>query len=99
VSKFKQIGERLLDEHVLFDVRPDNLPAPALGAYATVIDVTKTDADKLMSLLPGRRTRLDAPWTVRLSANRSAHVNELTLHLVNYNRTEPTEPKDPRGRT
>jgi hypothetical protein len=89
VSKFKQFGEKLLDEHVLFDVRPDDLPPPAKDAYAAVIDVTQTELEQLMSVLPNKRTRLDAPWTVRLSANRSANVNELTLHLVNYNRTEP----------
>lgn len=96
VSMFKQIGERLLDEHVLFDVRPDDLPPVAENAYAAVLDLRKTALEDLMSLLPKRRTRLDAPWTVRLSANRSAKVDELTLHLVNYNRIEPADPK---GRT
>jgi hypothetical protein len=98
VDKFKQFGERLLDEHVLFDVRPDDLPPPAKEAYAAVIDVTKADLEQLVSQLPTKRTRLDAPWTVRLSANRSAKIDELTLHLVNYNRTEPDLVKNKVGK-
>ncbi|MCE9607308.1 MAG: hypothetical protein K8U03_20675 [Planctomycetia bacterium] len=101
VEKFKQIGAQLLDDHVLFDVRTDDLPAAALNGYSAVIDPTKIDAAKLSAVLPQKRTQLDAPWTVRLSANRSfgktGAGGELTLHLVNYDRTEPDLVKNKTG--
>src|SRR5262249_13808945 len=36
-----------------------------------------------------RHSRFDAPATVRVSMSRPAGGDEVTLHLVNYNRTEP----------
>ena len=90
VAKFKQLGEKLLDEHVLFDVRPDDLPPPAEGAYSVVIDPTKVELEQLSSIIPAKRTVTTAPWTVRLSASRPAGDDkEIDLHLVNYNRAEP----------
>jgi hypothetical protein len=93
VTRFKELGTQLLDEHVLFDIRPDDLPLPEGKTYAVVIDPSKHKVEDLSQLLPTKRTKLDAPWTVRLSANRSAKrtdaADEITLHLVNYNRTEP----------
>ena len=38
-------------------------------------------------------SRFEAPATVRVSASRPAFGNEITLHLVNYNREEPKEKK------
>lgn len=89
VKKFKLFGEKLLDDHVLFDVRPDDLPPPPSDQYAAVIDVTKCDLVELPKLLPKKRTTSDLPFTVRLSASVPEKGGELTLHLVNYNRTEP----------
>lgn len=89
VRKFKLFGEKLLDDHVLFDVRPDDLPPSPSDQYAAVIDVTKCDLVDLPKLLPKKRTTAVMPWTVRLSASVPEQGGELTLHLVNYNRTEP----------
>lgn len=98
VAKFKQLGEKLLDEHVLFDVRPDDLPAPEEGKYAAVIDATKVDVEQLSSVLPAKRTTVTAPWTVRVSASRpAAGGNEIDLHLVNYNRFEQNTEKQPKN--
>ncbi len=98
VAKFKQLGEKLLDEHVLFDVRPDDLPAPEAGKYAAVIDATKVEVEQLSSVLPAKRTTLSAPWTVRFSASRPASSeNEIDLHLVNYNRVEQNTEKQPKN--
>jgi hypothetical protein len=98
VAKFKQVGERLLDEHVLFDVRPDDLPHPAPGQYAAVIDPTQVELEALSSILPKVRTVTTAPWTVRLSASRPASgENEIDLHLVNYNRMEQNTEKNPKN--
>lgn len=94
VAKFKKIGEQLLDDHVLFDVRPDDLPPPPEGQYAAVIDVTKTELEQLSSVVPAKRTTCSAPWTVRLSASRPANDDKrIDLHLVNYNRAEPADGK------
>src|SRR5262249_19249744 len=37
------------------------------------------------------------PQTVRVSASKPAKGSEITLHFVNYNRTEPKEPKSAGG--
>ncbi|MBQ11991.1 MAG: hypothetical protein CMJ45_10625 [Planctomyces sp.] len=88
VEKFRRLGTRLLDAHVLFDVVPDDLVETGgeglLERYRRVYRVGqeagKPDAG---------RSRFQAPYTVRVSASRPASGNELTLHFVNYNRTEP----------
>ena len=47
--------------------------------------------------LPVRRSRFDAPATVRVAASRPAGSDrEIDLHFVNYNRTEP--PPGPDGK-
>ena len=113
VSRFKELGKRLLDAHVLFDVLPDDRatssqPVPLshrmgegsrvrAGNYLTVIDPSdsKVTATNVMDRMPSGRSRFEAPATVRVSASRPADGNELTLHLVNYNREEPTDKKNP----
>jgi hypothetical protein len=98
VAKFKAVGEKLLDEHVLFDVRPDDLAPPADGTYAAVIDSTKVELEQLTAVLPKKRSTFTAPWTVRVSASRpAAGGKEIDLHFVNYDRAEPrgNKPKDP----
>jgi hypothetical protein len=98
VAKFKKIGETLLDEHVLFDVRPDDYPPPDEGKYAAVIDATKVEVEQLSSVLPTKRTTVTAPWTVRVSASRPAgSESEIDLHLVNYNRMEQNTEKQPKN--
>jgi hypothetical protein len=91
VEIFKRLGEQLLNSHVLFDVAPDDLPLAA-DRYRQVIRVSDSAP---LEALPGDRSRFDAPATVRVSASRPSRGNELTLHLVNYNRHEPAEKRSP----
>ncbi len=87
VDAFKKLGRQLLDDHVLFDVLPDDIATPErLKPYAHVL---KTSDDK-MPMVP-RVSLFEAPYTVRVSASRPAKGDELTLHFVNYNRREPKE--------
>src|SRR5688572_5648266 len=81
VTRFKEIGQQLLDEHVLFDVLPDDRATPS--RYVAVIS-------NAFEQLPTGLSRFDAPKTVRVSASRPAKGHELTFHFVNYNRAEPT---------
>jgi hypothetical protein len=89
VDAFKRIGRQLLDQHVLFDVRPDDLATPDVrSAYRSVFDGA---AGEMPIELPAGLSRFDAPATVRVSVNRSRAASELTIHFVNYNRVEPAE--------
>ena len=97
VGRFKALGRRLLDGHVLFDVLPDDRATPSQRRhYSAVIDpadARHTTANVIESL-PSDRTQFDAPATVRVSASRPALGNdEMTLHFVNYNRDEPPDKK------
>ncbi|HAA60525.1 MAG TPA: hypothetical protein DCE39_06305 [Planctomycetaceae bacterium] len=90
VEAFKRLGRKLLDDHVLFDVLPDDLAASTperLTPYGRVLRVGGE-----LSMPDTKPSRFEAPYTVRVSASRPAGGNELDLHLVNYNRIEP-----PRG--
>ena len=87
VEAFRKLGKKLLDEHVLFDVDGDDAVAEGLRKPAGRA-VIRID-DKESTLDRGKLSRLDAPATVRVSMSRPAKDGELTLHLVNYNRTEP----------
>lgn len=89
VEAFRKIGKDLLDAHVLFDVWPDDqFPPERAARYAKVIDIDSPPGAVLASL-PERRSRVEAPFTVRVSASRPASTErEIDLHLVNYNRTE-----------
>jgi hypothetical protein len=88
VELFKKLGRRLLNEHVLFDIWPDDRYANAPGAWKTVFraegDLTKISSPKEIS-------RFKAPTTVRVSASRPEKGDDLILHFVNYNREEPKE--------
>jgi hypothetical protein len=99
VGRFKELGQRLLDAHVLFDVLPDErATAPERKRYSAFVDPSdaRTTSANIMERLPSNRSRFDAPATVRVSASRPALGNELTLHFVNYNRAVPTD-KNNRG--
>lgn len=88
VDAFKKIGKELLDQHVLFDVRPsDAVSALQAFSYQVVGEPLKpfTPSAKLSTFT--------APKTVRVSASVPAKGGEVTLHFVNYNRTEPAKPK------
>jgi hypothetical protein len=88
VDVFKKLGYRMLDDHVLFDVLPDDIATPdRLKPYRHVVKIA--EADKLPPA--AELSRFEAPRTVRVSASRPARSGELTLHFVNYNRVEPKE--------
>jgi Glucuronyl esterase, fungi len=92
IESFRTIGKLWLDEHVLFDVLPDDRLTDAMRSrYQHVTDVTG----------PNRFFRdlslFKAPETVRISASRPATGNEIDLHFVNYNREEPKMKKSAGG--
>ncbi len=94
VARFKELGKQLLNDHVLFDVFPDDLAADAVRKrYALVIDAAdaKVVVSGITERLPADRSRFDMPATVRVSASRPAAGDEVTLHFVNYNREEPAD--------
>jgi hypothetical protein len=100
VARFKELGKRLLDSHVLFDVLPDDrATAAARGRYVATIDSldARMVATDLMERLPSYLSRFEAPATVRVSASRPGSgpevrvPKEITLHFVNYNREEPAD--------
>jgi hypothetical protein len=104
VELFRTLGTKLLDEHVLFDILPDDIATKEqLAKYRSVVDPndflktkggvastgTGVDSEKL--------SRFEADWTVRVSASRPASNVDgefLTLHFVNYNRDEPPKGRD-----
>lgn len=86
VEAFRKLGKKLLDEHVLFDVLPDDqLTAERKSRYRAVLDFSgKTP-------VPDKLSRFEAPQTVRVSASEPKQGGGLTLHFVNYNRIEPAK--------
>ena len=94
VEEFKKLGKDCLDKHLLFDVLPDDQLTPAIRAkYKAVFDLKQ----RPFELPTGRSLFVDTPQTVRVSASTPAKGGEITLHFVNYNRTEPKEPRSPGG--
>lgn len=89
LARFREVGGRLLDEHVLFDIRSDEAMGPELTSHYR--QVVTADAESPLPDLLTDRSRIDAPKTVRASLSKHPQRNELALHLVNYNRTEPAE--------
>lgn len=99
VEAFKKVGNELLNQHVLFDVVPDDLlPAETKTSHEwqgrPVIDASAANS---VRLIPNGRSRVELPKTVRVSMNRSADGNSQTLHLVNYNRIEPAQKRSAGG--
>ena len=87
LERFRHFGKQLLDEHVLFDVCPDDIVTPEIvKRYRQII--SPTDCEKLSPHIEGL-SQFEAPMTVRVSLSIPATLDELTLHLVNYNRHEP----------
>jgi hypothetical protein len=92
VDLFRKLGKQLLDQHVLFDILPDDrLTASRRARYQNVFDVRKP-----MEMTVGL-SQFKAPMTVRVSASRAATGNEIDLHFVNYNREEPKMKKSTGG--
>jgi hypothetical protein len=100
VSRFKEIGRRLLDAHVLFDVLPDdritNRNLSPMANDAGIIDPAdaRVGASNVVARLLSGVSRFEAPRTVRVSASRPAMGNEIILHFVNYNREELADKKN-----
>ncbi|MEX1232657.1 MAG: hypothetical protein WEB58_20595 [Planctomycetaceae bacterium] len=92
VDRFKAVGRKLLDDHILFDIRPDDLPTEGLAEkYKHIVTIDQPDG--LTEEQKATLSRINAPYTVRASASRPATGNEIDVHLVNYNREEPEDPK------
>lgn len=90
VAAFRTLGKQLLDQHVLFDILPDDqLTSSRRAGYRAVL---KVDGP---AELPGGLSRFQAPKTVRVSASRPIAGEEITLHFVNYNREEPATKRSP----
>ncbi|MCE9566672.1 MAG: hypothetical protein K8U57_32010 [Planctomycetes bacterium] len=90
VDAFKKLGKSLLNDHVLFDVLPDDMLTPAIKErYRAVLDSAKPTE------LPTGRSAFTAAKAVRVSASVPPAGGEITLHFVNYDRTEPAKPRDP----
>jgi hypothetical protein len=93
VEAFRQLGQRLLETHVLFDVFPDDaFPEEVARRYPCAV-APGDSVETVLERLPPARSRFTCPFTVRVSASQPARSEkEIDLHFVNYNRTEP-----PRG--
>ena len=91
VGRFRELGTALLNQHVLFDVLPNDLPdlqdRLTSRGYRSVVNPAESAAT---AHVPAEEiSRFEFPTTVRVSASIPAADDGLTLHLVNYNRTEP----------
>ena len=84
VDKFRKLGEKLLNSHVLFDVLPDEMLSDEIASrYRAVLDFSSSDSSDF------KRSQFKAPKAVRISVSRPQSGNELDVHFVNYNRDEP----------
>jgi hypothetical protein len=95
IDLFRDLGKRMLDQHALFDIVSDEPQHEAKRkAYPWTVSQFR-DVDHLISNeFMANSSRFAAPTTVRVSASRPAKGDELDLHFVNYNRTEPPKNKD-----
>ncbi len=94
VQRFRDIGKQLLDQHVLFDVLPDDLAtSDVLSRYDHIYRPSELSGNVER---PKATSRFDAPWSVRVAASRPQHGRDLTLHFVNYHREEPPKAKNGR---
>lgn len=91
VQKFKSIGRRLLDAHLLFDVIPDDaVPVTDTSKYQRLYSFNDEATEIDLSLKNGY-SRFDAPQSVRVSASQISGCAERVYHFVNYNRVEPAD--------
>jgi hypothetical protein len=88
MSAFYSAGERLLNDHVLFDVIPDDIAGPEmLTRYKRVFTISSL-AELERESYPGL-SRFEAPGSVRVSASRPQTGGVWDIHFVNYGRKEP----------
>ena len=91
MEPFHQVALELLNQGILFDVKPDDiLDAEQRAAYPRVYTIA--DADRIASETFDELSYFDVPPTVRVAANRPASGDELDIHFVNYNRDESKDP-------
>jgi hypothetical protein len=95
MSAFYSIGERLLNDHVLLDVLPDDIATPdKLARHKRVFTISsgpELDGDSYEGL-----SRFEAPASVRVSASNPERGAVWDIHFVNYSRKEPV-PKQAMG--
>jgi len=90
MTAFQKVGRKLMEEHVLFDVVPDEvITSSRKDRYREVY--TTADAADIDGEAFDAFSRFQAPATVRVSASRPAEGQEVDLHFVNYNREEGPE--------
>ena len=90
MSAFNAVGFKLLDDHVLFDVLPDDMATPEnLARYRRVFTISSLG--EMRPEYYDGLSRFEAPSTVRVSASRPEKGNTWDIHFVNYNRKEPPE--------
>jgi hypothetical protein len=88
MSAFYSAGERLLNDHVLFDVIPDDTATPdMLARYRRVFTISSLPELERESY--SALSRFEAPGGVRVSANRPQASVGWDIHFVNYGRREP----------
>lgn len=89
MSAFHSVGDRLLNDHILFDVLPDDMATPdKLRRYKrifTTSSIPELDAESLAGL-----SRFEAPPSVRVSASNPEKSGSWDIHFVNYSRKEPS---------
>ena len=89
-DEFLKIGRKLLDDHVLFDVLPDDIAKPEdLARYRHVVRPWTQSTLEVGG--DPKRSKIKAPQPVRVSVSVPAAGNEWTVHFVNYNRVTPLD--------
>lgn len=89
VTQFREQGKNLLDSHLLFDILSDEqIDLAKRRGYMDIVRHNSTRNEDFYG------SKFDALKTVRISASRPAKGEELDLHFVNYNRTEPPKNAD-----
>ena len=90
MTAFQKVGRKLMEEHVLFDVVPDEvITSGEKSRYREVY--TTGNAEDIDGEVFDGFSRFEAPATVRVSASRPAEGHAVDLHFVNYNREEGPE--------
>ncbi len=90
VAKFREVGQQLLNEHVLFDVIPDDLVAELSQDKRSKLDPRQANWRDALKTEP--LSEISVSSRVRASLTRPHNKpHDLTLHLVNYNRIEPRQ--------
>jgi hypothetical protein len=85
LSAFEAVGKRLLDDHIIFDVLPDDIATPdQLARYKRVFTISSMP--EMQAETYDDLSRFEAPTTVRVSASHPEKGSTWDIHFVNYNR-------------